>query len=124
MVLLVDERPEEVTDMQRSVRGEVVASTFDQPASRHVQCAEMVINKAKRLVERGRDVVILLDSITRLARAYNSAIETPLTWGIFYAISANTRRYWDIGPTQEQLGYQSEDDAERYVAQIEGVGTT
>ncbi|MBA3938463.1 MAG: transcription termination factor Rho [Planctomycetes bacterium] len=72
MVLLVDERPEEVTDMQRSVRGEVVASTFDQPASRHVQCAEMVINKAKRLVERGRDVVILLDSITRLARAYNS----------------------------------------------------
>ena len=72
IVLLVDERPEEVTDMQRSVRGEVVASTFDQPASRHVQCAEMVINKAKRLVERGRDVVILLDSITRLARAYNT----------------------------------------------------
>jgi transcription termination factor Rho len=72
IVLLVDERPEEVTDMQRSVRGEVVASTFDQPASRHVQCAEMVINKAKRLVERGKDVVILLDSITRLARAYNS----------------------------------------------------
>jgi transcription termination factor Rho len=72
MVLLVDERPEEVTDMQRSVRGEVVASTFDQHASRHVQCAEMVINKAKRLVERGKDVVILLDSITRLARAYNT----------------------------------------------------
>ena len=72
IVLLVDERPEEVTDMQRSVRGEVVASTFDQPASRHVQCAEMVINKAKRLVERGRDVVVLLDSITRLARAYNT----------------------------------------------------
>ena len=72
IVLLVDERPEEVTDMQRSVRGEVVASTFDQPASRHVQCAEMVINKAKRLVECGKDVVILLDSITRLARAYNS----------------------------------------------------
>jgi transcription termination factor Rho len=72
IVLLVDERPEEVTDMQRSVKGEVVASTFDQPASRHVQCAEMVINKAKRLVERGKDVVILLDSITRLARAYNT----------------------------------------------------
>ncbi|MBA3848105.1 MAG: transcription termination factor Rho [Planctomycetes bacterium] len=72
MVLLVDERPEEVTDMQRSVKGEVVASTFDQHASRHVQCAEMVINKAKRLVERGKDVVILLDSVTRLARAYNT----------------------------------------------------
>ncbi|MCK6488201.1 MAG: transcription termination factor Rho [Planctomycetes bacterium] len=72
MVLLVDERPEEVTDMQRSVKGEVIASTFDQPASRHVQCAEVTINKAKRLVERGRDVVILLDSITRLARAYNT----------------------------------------------------
>ena len=72
MVLLVDERPEEVTDMQRSVKGEVIASTFDQHASRHVQCAEMVINKAKRLVERGKDVVILLDSITRLARAYNT----------------------------------------------------
>src|SRR4029078_6179670 len=72
MVLLVDERPEEVTDMQRSVKGEVIASTFDQHASRHVQCAEIVINKAKRLVERGKDVVILLDSITRLARAYNT----------------------------------------------------
>jgi transcription termination factor Rho len=72
MVLLVDERPEEVTDMQRNVKGEVVASTFDQHASRHVQCAEMVINKAKRLVEQGKDVVILLDSITRLARAYNT----------------------------------------------------
>ncbi len=72
MVLLVDERPEEVTDMQRSVKGEVIASTFDQHASRHVQVAEMVINKAKRLVERGKDVVILLDSITRLARAYNT----------------------------------------------------
>ncbi len=72
MVLLVDERPEEVTDMQRSVKGEVIASTFDQPASRHVQCAEVTIQKAKRLVERGKDVVILLDSITRLARAYNT----------------------------------------------------
>jgi transcription termination factor Rho len=72
MVLLVDERPEEVTDMKRSVRGEVVASTFDEPPSRHVQVAEMVIAKAKRLVEKGHDVIILLDSITRLARAYNS----------------------------------------------------
>ncbi len=72
IVLLVDERPEEVTDMERSVKGEVIASTFDQPASRHVQVAEITINKAKRLVERGKDVVILLDSITRLARAYNT----------------------------------------------------
>src|SRR5213596_3859018 len=74
IVLLIDERPEEVTDMQRSVKGEVVSSTFDEPASRHVQVAEMVIEKAKRLVEHGRDVVILLDSITRLARAYNSVV--------------------------------------------------
>jgi len=71
---LIDERPEEVTDMERSVDGEVVSSTFDEPASRHVQVAEMVIEKAKRLVEHGRDVVILLDSITRLARAYNTVI--------------------------------------------------
>src|SRR2546427_7470662 len=74
IVLLIDERPEEVTDMQRSVRGEVISSTFDEPATRHVQVAEMVIEKAKRLVEHGRDVVILLDSITRLARAYNSVV--------------------------------------------------
>jgi transcription termination factor Rho len=72
IVLLIDERPEEVTDMQRSVKGEVVSSTFDEPAQRHVQVAEMVIEKAKRLVEHKRDVVILLDSITRLARAYNT----------------------------------------------------
>jgi len=70
----VDERPEEVTEMQRSVRGEVVASTFDEPAVRHVQVAEMVIEKAKRLVEMGKDVIILLDSITRLARAYNTVV--------------------------------------------------
>ncbi len=74
IVLLIDERPEEVTDMQRSVRGEVISSTFDEPAQRHVQVAEMVIEKAKRLVEHGRDVVILLDSITRLARAHNSVV--------------------------------------------------
>ncbi|MBI4586746.1 MAG: transcription termination factor Rho, partial [Planctomycetes bacterium] len=74
IVLLIDERPEEVTDMERSVKGEVISSTFDEPASRHVQVAEMVIEKAKRMVEYGRDVVILLDSITRLARAYNTEV--------------------------------------------------
>lgn len=76
IVLLIDERPEEVTDMQRSVKGEVVSSTFDEPANRHVQVAEMIIEKAKRLVERNMDVVILLDSITRLARAYNQVVPT------------------------------------------------
>jgi transcription termination factor Rho len=74
LVLLIDERPEEVTDMQRSVNGEVIASTFDEPASRHVQVAEMVIEKAKRMVESGRDVILLLDSVTRLARAYNAVM--------------------------------------------------
>ena len=74
MVLLVDERPEEVTEMQRSVRGEIIASTFDEPATRHVHVAEMVIERAKRLVELKKDVVILLDSITRLARAYNNVV--------------------------------------------------
>jgi transcription termination factor Rho len=85
MVLLIDERPEEVTDMQRSVKGEVVSSTFDEPASRHVQVAEMVIEKAKRLVEHGKDVVILLDSITRLGRAYNTVVPSSgkvLTGGV------------------------------------------
>lgn len=74
MVLLVDERPEEVTEMQRSVKGEIIASTFDEPATRHVHVAEMVIERAKRLVELKKDVVILLDSITRLARAYNNVV--------------------------------------------------
>jgi len=74
IVLLIDERPEEVTDMQRSVKGEVISSTFDEPAQRHVQVAEMVLEKAKRLVEHKKDVVILLDSITRLARAYNAVV--------------------------------------------------
>src|SRR3546814_493061 len=74
IVLLIDERPEEVTDMQRTVRGEVISSTFDEPAARHVQVAEMVIERAKRLVEHKKDVVILLDSITRLARAYNNVV--------------------------------------------------
>src|SRR5215208_5506836 len=85
MVLLIDERPEEVTEMSRSVRGEVVASTFDEPASRHVQVAEMVIEKAKRLVEHKKDVVILLDSITRLGRAYNTVVPSSgkvLTGGV------------------------------------------
>ena len=85
IVLLIDERPEEVTEMQRSVRGEVVASTFDEPPSRHVQVAEMVIEKAKRLVEHKKDVVILLDSITRLARAYNTIVPSSgkvLTGGV------------------------------------------
>ena len=85
MVLLIDERPEEVTDMQRSVKGEVVSSTFDEPASRHVAVAEMVIEKAKRLVEHKKDVVILLDSITRLGRAYNAVVPSSgkvLTGGV------------------------------------------
>jgi len=85
MVLLIDERPEEVTDMERSIKGEVISSTFDEPASRHVQVAEMVIEKAKRLVEIGYDVVILLDSITRLARAYNTVVPSSgkvLTGGV------------------------------------------
>ena len=85
IVLLIDERPEEVTDMQRSVRGEVISSTFDEPAARHVQVTEMVIEKAKRLVEHKRDVVILLDSITRLARAYNTVVPSSgkvLTGGV------------------------------------------
>jgi len=85
MVLLIDERPEEVTDMKRSVRGEVISSTFDEPAQRHVQVSEMVIEKAKRLVEHGKDVIILLDSITRLARAYNTVVPSSgkiLTGGV------------------------------------------
>jgi transcription termination factor Rho len=85
MVLLVDERPEEVTEMQRTVKGEVIASTFDEPAARHVHVAEMVIERAKRLVELKKDVVILLDSITRLARAYNNVVPSSgkvLTGGV------------------------------------------
>ena len=89
IVLLIDERPEEVTDMQRSVKGEVISSTFDEPASRHVQVSEMVIEKAKRLVEHKHDVVILLDSITRLARAYNTVV--PST-------SAPSRRWTSPSP--------------------------
>ena len=85
IVLLIDERPEEVTDMMRNVKAEVISSTFDEPATRHVQVADMVIEKAKRLVEHKRDVVILLDSITRLARAYNTVVPSSgkvLTGGV------------------------------------------
>ena len=88
IVLLIDERPEEVTDMQRSVDGEVISSTFDEPAQRHVQVAEMVIEKAKRLVEHKKDVFILLDSITRLARAYNTVI--PPSGKVLSAVSTRT----------------------------------
>jgi transcription termination factor Rho len=88
IVLLIDERPEEVTDMQRSVNGEVISSTFDEPPTRHVQVADMVIEKAKRLVEHKRDVVILLDSITRLARAHNAVV--PPSGKILPAVSTRT----------------------------------
>ena len=98
IVLLIDERPEEVTDMDRTVNGEVISSTFDEPASRHVQVAEMVIEKAKRLVEHRRDVVILLDSITRLARAYNTVVPSSgkvLTGGVdANALQRPKRFFW------------------------------
>ena len=109
IVLLIDERPEEVTDMARSVKGEVLASTFDEPATRHVQVAEMVIEKAKRLVEHKKDVVILLDSITRLARAYNTVIPSSgkvLTGGVdahaLVAFSKDAARLAEID-TRSQL---------------------
>src|SRR5258706_6881867 len=88
IVLLIDERPEEVTDMQRTVKGEVISSTFDEPPQRHIQVAEMVLEKAKRLVEHKRDVVVLLDSVTRLARAYN-AVTPPSGKGLSGGIDAN-----------------------------------
>jgi len=98
IVLLIDERPEEVTEMERTVRGEVVSSTFDEPATRHVQVAEMVIEKAKRLTEHKRDVVILLDSITRLARAYNTVVPSSgkvLTGGVdANALQRPKRFFW------------------------------
>ena len=100
LVLLVDERPEEVTDMQRSVKGEVISSTFDEPAARHVQVAEMVIEKAKRLVEHKRDVVILLDSITRLGRAYNTVVPSSgkvLTGGVDANALQRPKRFFEIG---------------------------
>ena len=107
IVLLIDERPEEVTDMARSVRGEVVSSTFDEPASRHVQVAEMVMEKAKRLVEQRRDVVILLDSITRLARAYNTVVPSSgkvLTGGVDANALQRPKRFFGAARNVEQGG--------------------
>jgi transcription termination factor Rho len=107
MVLLIDERPEEVTEMHRLVRGEVVASTFDEPASRHVQVAEMVIEKAKRLVEHKKDVVILLDSITRLARAYNTVIPSSgkvLTGGVDANALHKPKRFFGAARNVEEGG--------------------
>ncbi|KOO59404.1 transcription termination factor Rho [Rheinheimera sp. KL1] len=107
MVLLIDERPEEVTEMQRLVKGEVVASTFDEPASRHVQVAEMVIEKAKRLVEHKKDVIILLDSITRLARAYNTVIPSSgkvLTGGVDANALHKPKRFFGAARNVEEGG--------------------
>ena len=107
IVLLIDERPEEVTDMKRSVKGEVVSSTFDEPASRHVQVAEMVIEKAKRLVEHGRDVVILLDSITRLGRAYNTVVPSSgkvLTGGVDANALQRPKRFFGAARNIEEGG--------------------
>lgn len=107
IVLLIDERPEEVTEMQRSVRGEVVASTFDEPATRHVQVAEMVIEKAKRLVEHKHDVVILLDSITRLARAYNTVVPSSgkvLTGGVDANALEKPKRFFGAARNIEEGG--------------------
>jgi len=107
IVLLIDERPEEVTDMARSVRGEVISSTFDEPASRHVQVTEMVIQKAKRLVEHKRDVVILLDSITRLARAYNTVVPSSgkvLTGGVDANALQRPKRFFGAARNIEEGG--------------------
>ena len=107
LMLLIDERPEEVTDMQRSVKGEVVSSTFDEPAQRHVQVAEMVIEKAKRLVEHKRDVVILLDSITRLARAYNTVVPSSgkvLTGGVDANALQRPKRFFGAARNIEEGG--------------------
>jgi transcription termination factor Rho len=107
IVLLIDERPEEVTDMARTVKGEVISSTFDEPASRHVQVAEMVIEKAKRLVEHKRDVVILLDSITRLARAYNTVVPSSgkvLTGGVDANALQRPKRFFGAARNIEEGG--------------------
>jgi len=107
MVLLIDERPEEVTEMQRTVRGEVIASTFDEPPARHVQVAEMVIEKAKRLVEHKKDVIILLDSITRLARAYNTVIPSSgkvLTGGVDAHALEKPKRFFGAARNVEEGG--------------------
>ena len=107
LVLLIDERPEEVTDMQRSVKGEVVSSTFDEPATRHVQVAEMVIQKAKRMTEHGKDVVILLDSITRLGRAYNTVVPSSgkvLTGGVDANALQRPKRFFGAARNIEEGG--------------------
>ena len=107
MVLLIDERPEEVTDMQRSVKGEVISSTFDEPAARHVQVAEMVIEKAKRLAENKYDVVILLDSITRLGRAYNTVVPSSgkvLTGGVDANALQRPKRFFGAARNVEKGG--------------------
>jgi transcription termination factor Rho len=107
IVLLIDERPEEVTDMDRSVKGEVISSTFDEPATRHVQVAEMVIEKAKRLVEHKKDVVILLDSITRLARAYNTVVPSSgkvLTGGVDANALQRPKRFFGAARNIEEGG--------------------
>ena len=107
IVLLIDERPEEVTEMQRSVKGEVVASTFDEPATRHVQVAEMVIEKAKRLAESKKDVIILLDSITRLARAYNTVVPSSgkvLTGGVDANALQRPKRFFGAARNIEEGG--------------------
>ena len=118
IVLLIDERPEEVTDMDRTVKGEVISSTFDEPASRHVQVAEMVIEKAKRLVEHRRDVVILLDSITRLARAYNTVVPSSARCSpaVSTPMRCSVRKVLRGGPQHRggRLAVDHRDRADRY----------
>src|SRR6201999_859791 len=107
LVLLIDERPEEVTDMQRSVKGEVISSTFDEPATRHVAVAEMVIEKAKRLAEHGKDGVILLDSVTRLGRAYNTVVPSSgkvLTGGVDANALQRPKRFFGAARNIEEGG--------------------
>ncbi len=116
-MLLIDERPEEVTDMQRSVEGEVVSSTFDEPPTRHVQVAEMVIEKAKRLVEHGNDVVILLDSITRLARAYNTVVPPSgkiLSGGVDSNALRKPKKFFGAARNIEDGGSASPSSARRW----------
>ena len=108
MVLLIDERPEEVTDMQRTVKGEVISSTFDEPAQRHVAVAEMVIEKAKRLTEHKKDVIILLDSITRLGRAYNAVVPSSgkvLTGGVDANALQRPKRFLVLQETLKREGH-------------------
>ncbi len=124
MVLLIDERPEEVTEMQRLVKGEVVASTFDEPASRHVQVAEMVIEKAKRLVEHKKDVIILLDSITRLARAYNTVVPASgkvLTGGVDANALHRPKRFFGAARNVEEGGDHHRHGADRHRFQMDEV---